>query len=79
MGRRSLLDLLDAQNESFQAKRAYVNALFSYEGAKASYLQEVGALVSAYGVERKDVPTPKDLGIEKADSKPDKKSKSARQ
>lgn len=63
VGRRSLLDLLDAQNESFQAKRAYVNALFGYEGAKASYLHEVGALVSAYGVLREDVPSPEALGI----------------
>ena len=73
-GRRSLLDLLDAQNESFQAKRAYVNALFGYEGAKASYLQEVGALVAAYDVVRKDVPTPEDLGInpsEASDRKPE--------
>ena len=79
VGRRSLLDLLDAQNESFQAKRAYVNALFSYEGAKASYLQEVGALVSAYGIVRKDVPTPEEIGIDRAVPKPGRKPGAARQ
>lgn len=74
VGRRSLLDLLDAQNESFQAKRAYINALFSYEGAKASYLHEVGGLVAAYQIVRKDVPSLEEVGIQKADTKAGKKS-----
>ena len=74
VGRRSLLDLLDAQNEAFQAKRAYINALFSYEGAKASYLHEVGGLVAAYQIVRKDVPSLEEVGIQKADTKAGKKS-----
>lgn len=79
VGRRSLLDLLDAQNEAFQAKRAYVNALFGYEGAKASYLHEVGALISSYNIVREGVPTPEELGLKiaeaKAGEKPDKSPK----
>lgn len=63
VGRRSLLDLLDAQNEAFQAKRAYVNARFGYIGAKASFLHESGALTSLFGITRDDVPTAKELGI----------------
>lgn len=63
VGRRSLLDLLDVQNEAFQAKRAYVNARFGYIGAKASFLHESGALTSLFGITRDGVPTAKELGI----------------
>lgn len=64
LGRRSLLDLLDAQNEYFQARRAYVNALFSLNNAKANFLAETGSLVAFLNITRDDVPTPEALGIE---------------
>ena len=63
VGRRSLLDLLDAQNEAFQAERAYVNALFDLENAKASHLAESGEILRFFNVMREDVPAPEKLGI----------------
>ena len=63
VGKRSLLDLLDSQNEYFQAKRAHINALFNLEIAKAAYLSEVGGLVKFFRVQPKNVPTPEELGI----------------
>ncbi len=65
LGRRSLLDLLDAQNEFFQARRAYVNALFSLNNAKANFLAETGGLVAFFNITREDIPSAEDLGIEK--------------
>ena len=65
LGRRSLLDLLDAQNEYFQARRAYVNNLFSLNNAKANFLAETGRLVSYFNITREDVPAEEALGIEK--------------
>ena len=65
LGRRSLLDLLDAQNEYFQARRAYVNSLFSLNNAKANFLAETGRLVSYFNITREDVPPEEALGIVK--------------
>ncbi len=59
IGRRSLLDLLDTQNEYFQARRAYLNAHYDMEIARARTLSAMGALLGELGVERKGVP---DLG-----------------
>lgn len=62
--RRSLLDLLDAENEYFQADRAYANAEFNLVIAKASYLAATGKLLNYYDIVREDVPTEEEMGID---------------
>lgn len=47
IGQRSLLDLLDTENEYFQARRALVNAEFDLSLAKARVLGANGTLLSA--------------------------------
>jgi adhesin transport system outer membrane protein len=64
VGRRSLLDLLDAENEVFQAKRAFLNAKVNLSIAQAEYMAETGKLVNYFKTTRQDVPQPDDLGID---------------
>lgn len=47
IGQRTLLDLLDAENEVFQAKRAYQNARFDYLLAMGRTHAAMGGLVKA--------------------------------
>jgi adhesin transport system outer membrane protein len=47
IGQRSLLDLLDTENEYFQARRALVNAEYDLSLAKARVLAANGTLLSA--------------------------------
>ena len=63
-GRRSLLDLLDVENEYFQANIAYANALFDLKIAKASYLATTGKLLARYGVYKDGVPEPAEVGVD---------------
>jgi len=51
LGTRSLLDLLDSQNELFDTQRALVRAETGLVGARAKALAEAGSLLSAFGVE----------------------------
>ncbi|QHS10153.1 TolC family protein [Sinimarinibacterium sp. NLF-5-8] len=44
-GRCSLLDVLDAQNEAFQAERALINGRFDLSTAQARTLQSMGTLL----------------------------------
>jgi outer membrane protein, adhesin transport system len=62
IGQRTLLDLLDSQNEYFEATRAYVNARHSAAVAQARTLAGMGQLVSAMGVKREDMPSAQDAG-----------------
>ncbi len=50
-GRRSLFDLLDAENEYFQACMSYTNAQFNIKNMKADYLASTGLLLKDLGVE----------------------------
>lgn len=52
IGQRSLLDLLDTENELFQAKRSYVNAEYDLMSAYARTHAGMGALYSALGLTR---------------------------
>ena len=61
--KRSLLDLLDAENEYFQASRAFSNAHFNLVDARARYLAAAGRLLEYFKVSRKDVPAPETLGV----------------
>lgn len=52
IGQRTLLDLLDTENELYQAKRSYVNAEYDLAIAHARTLAGMGRLVSALGLSR---------------------------
>ncbi|PKM29395.1 MAG: hypothetical protein CVV07_11420 [Gammaproteobacteria bacterium HGW-Gammaproteobacteria-11] len=61
IGQRTLLDVLDAENEYFQASRAYANAVYDREIAIARTLEAQGQLLSTLGIVRTGLP---DLGSE---------------
>lgn len=63
IGQRSLLDLLDTENEYFEASRALVNAQHDYELAKARALNGMGRLLEYLEITRADVPEPEELGL----------------
>ena len=62
IGQRTLLDLLDTENEYFQARRAYTNATYEYAIAHARRLAGMGMLLSALQVSREGLPTVQELG-----------------
>lgn len=62
IGQRTLLDLLDTENEYFQARRAYTNATYEHAIAHLRTLAGMGSLLSALQVGRDGLPTAKDLG-----------------
>lgn len=66
IGQRTLLDLLDTQNEFFAASQAYVSARYKQIAAQARTLAGSGQLVSTLGVSRKDQPTPEQAGQQNA-------------
>ncbi|MBE0474495.1 TolC family outer membrane protein [Rhodoferax sp.] len=66
IGQRTLLDLLDSQNEYFEATRSYINARHNQATAQARTLAGMGQLVSAVGVKRDDVPSAQDAGQDRA-------------
>ena len=62
IGQRTLLDLLDSQNEYFEATRAYISARYNQASAQARTLASMGQLVTALGVNRGDVPSAQAAG-----------------
>ncbi|WP_227368026.1 TolC family outer membrane protein [Halomonas sp. M20] len=62
IGQRTLLDVLDSENEYFQASRAYANADFDLSLAQARILTAMGQLLPALDVSRGGVPTLAELG-----------------
>lgn len=56
IGQRTLLDLLDTENEYFQARRAYTIASYDYVLAHARSAQGMGTLLSSLGVRNNNVP-----------------------
>lgn len=62
IGERTLLDVLDAENEYFDASRAYVNATYDQKLAVARVQAEMGQLVMALGLVRSGLPSLRDLG-----------------
>lgn len=62
IGQRSLLDLLDTQNELFEANRAHINARHDQLIAQARTLASMGQLTAALGVGRPDQPSLQDAG-----------------
>ena len=62
IGQRTLLDLLDTENEYFQARRAYVNATYEHAIAHVRALAGMGNLLSTLQVGRDGLPTARELG-----------------
>lgn len=63
IGKRTLLDLLDTENEYYQAQRAYYNGFFDLTVANARTLAGMGRLMSTMGVVRGEMPSLKDINI----------------
>jgi adhesin transport system outer membrane protein len=64
IGQRTLMDLLDTQNEYFESARSYTNARHDQATAQARTLAAMGQLVSAMGATRSDIPSAQDMGEE---------------
>ncbi|MDD2728997.1 TolC family outer membrane protein [Malikia sp.] len=62
IGQRSLLDLLDTQNELFEANRAHINARYDQIIAQARTLSGMGKLTAALGIGRPGQPSLQDAG-----------------
>lgn len=62
LGQRTLLDLLDSQNEYFEASRAYISSRHNQVVAQARTLASMGKLVAALNVQRDGMPSTQDLG-----------------
>lgn len=62
IGQRTLLDVLDSENEYFEASRAYANAEYDIALADARTLAAMGQLMQTLGVMRDDMPTLAELG-----------------
>ena len=58
IGQRTLLDLLDTENEYLQANRAYTNATYKYAIARARTWAGMGGLLAALQVSLTDCPPP---------------------
>ncbi|MBW8370483.1 MAG: TolC family outer membrane protein [Thiobacillus sp.] len=71
IGQRTLLDLLDTENEYFQARRAYVNATYEHAIAHARTLAGMGTLLSALQVGRDGLPSAQELGQDRWEVDPD--------
>lgn len=56
IGQRTLLDLLDTENEYFQARRAYANTEYDLKLAYARTYAAQGELLNKLGVVRRDLP-----------------------
>lgn len=70
IGQRTLLDLLDTENELFEARRAYLNASHDYIQAYGRTHGSIGTLLASIGLQRLDTPELFD-GKEKAEFDPD--------
>ena len=64
IGERTLLDVLDSENEYFEASRAWTNASFDETLAAARTLASMGLLLETLSVGRDDIPSLADLGAE---------------
>ncbi|WP_306299188.1 TolC family outer membrane protein [Pseudomonas sp. ABC1] len=61
IGRRTLLDVLDSENEVFQAERAYVDGSYDLQIARLRTLHSMGQLLPALSVSTESMPTLEDL------------------
>ena len=71
IGQRTLLDLLDTENEYFQARRAYANATYDHAIAHARTQAGMGSLLATLQVGRDGLPTAQELGQDRLEVDPD--------
>ena len=71
IGQRTLLDLLDTQNEYFEASRAYINAQYNEFVAQARTLASMGRLTGVLGVSRPDQPSAAEAGQDRGELPPE--------
>lgn len=71
IGQRTLLDLLDIENEYFQASRAHFSAAHDMNIAQARSLTSMGQLMTALGVSRDEMPIVADSAPDRAGVDPD--------
>ncbi len=71
IGQRTLLDMLNTQNEYFEATRAYTTARYNHIVAQARTLASMGRLTSTLGVTRGDQPTASDAGQDRGELPPE--------
>ena len=57
IGRRSVLDVLDSENEAFQAERAYAHGHYDLIAANVRTLQSMGKLLNTLSVSAEKIPT----------------------
>jgi adhesin transport system outer membrane protein len=62
IGQRTLLDLLDTENEVFVSQRAFADARYDILIAQARTLAEMGQLLRTLGVVREDLPSLQEVG-----------------
>ena len=70
IGQRTLLDLLDTENELFQARRAYANALHDHGIAYARTHAAMGTLLQVLNLRRIETPTIEALGEDRYEVDP---------
>ncbi|NTW82401.1 MAG: TolC family outer membrane protein [Chlorobiaceae bacterium] len=63
IGKRTLLDLLDTENEYYQSQRAYYNGFFDLTITNAKTLALMGRLMNTMGVVRAEMPSLKDIDV----------------
>lgn len=61
IGRRSLLDVLDSENEAFQAERAYTNGQYDLQIARLYTLHSMGELLNTLSLSSDAIPPLEDL------------------
>ncbi|GHE22864.1 TolC family outer membrane protein [Halomonas urumqiensis] len=71
IGERTLLDVLDSENEFFEASRAFVNAEYDVALADARTLAAMGQLMQTLDVVGDDMPTLSEMGSDGVDLDPD--------
>ncbi len=65
IGERSLLDLLDSENEYYESSRAYLEAQYTLEKARVRLLAASGSLAQTLGITKDGVPDVLDKAEEK--------------
>lgn len=70
IGQRTLLDLLDTENEYFEAQRAYTIGQFNSSIAAARTLAGLGRIRQSIGISREGLPTRASLGNDEERTKP---------
>lgn len=71
IGQRTLLDVLDSENEYFEASRAFTNAQYDVALADARTLAAMGQLMQNLGVVRDDMPTLAEMGSDGVELDPE--------